>query len=323
MSTLRHIPYAALAAGSLLVGSGAYAQSMYSIDQRQADQQDWIRHGVRDGQLTPGETARLEQGERAINRAQARAEADGHVSPWERQRIDAMVNRESREIYRDEHNNRTASGGRDGWGRDGWRDHDHDAWRDRDHDGWRGRDGRDHRDADRRDWGRDHDWNGNRNGWDHRQADNRDWGRDHNWNGNHYGWSQSGQTGQRSWNGGAPGQAGWQQGGSQQGGWQHGSMPASGGTTSGTGTASNGWHGWSGGNWGGQQQQTGQQGPRMMQASAPASQNWAQTRTTTTTQSYQARTASNYGSSYGNRSYGGYSYGGGNYGGGRSFGGHR
>ncbi|MBN9490894.1 MAG: hypothetical protein J0H44_26965 [Alphaproteobacteria bacterium] len=288
MSILRHIPYAALTAGSLLFGSGAYGQSMYSIDQRQAGQQDWIRHGIRDGQLTPGEAARLERGEQAINRAQARAEADGHVSSSERRRIDNMADRESHQIYHDEHNNRTASGGRDGWGRD--------------HDGWRGRDGGDHRDADRRDWGRDHNWNGNHNGWDRSNASNRDWGRDHNWNGNHDGWNQA--NGQHGWNGGAPGQPGTQHswnGTPGQGGWQHGGTPT-GSTTPATGSANNNSHGW-GGSWGGHQQGTQQQGPRMMPASAPASQSWTQTRTTT--QSYQAR---NTGGS------------GGNYNGGRSFG---
>jgi hypothetical protein len=296
MSTLRHIPYAVLTAGSLLVGGGAYAQSMYSIDQRQAEQQDWIRHGVRDGQLTPGETARLEQGEHAINRAQARAEADGHVSPWERQRIDGMVNRESHQIYRQSHDNQQAwdRGGRDGWGRAGWQDRN----------GWRAHDGGwGYRDADRRDWGHDHDGNGNQHGWDHRQADNRDWGRDHNWNGNQNGWNQNGQHG---WNGGTPGQQHSWSGNSGQGGWQHGSTSSQGnqgggwqhgGTaTPGTGMASTGSHSWSGGSWGGAQQ-AGQQGPRMMPAAAPAAQNWTQSRTTTTTQSWnQPRTASNYGS---------------------------
>ena len=36
--------------------------------------------GVRDGQITRSEEARLEQGERNIDRGQRRAEADGHVT---------------------------------------------------------------------------------------------------------------------------------------------------------------------------------------------------------------------------------------------------
>ena len=76
MSIFRTIPYAVLS-GSLLVGGGAYAQSMSSIDQRQDYQQDRIERGIRDGQITSGEARRLEQGERAIDRAQTRARADG------------------------------------------------------------------------------------------------------------------------------------------------------------------------------------------------------------------------------------------------------
>src|SRR5471032_2626424 len=135
MTKLRLIPYAVLtAAGLLALAGGANAQTMSQVNQEQYQQQQRIDHGVRDGQLTNGETSRLEQGERNINRAQARAEADGHVSPAERARIDGMVNRENREISRDSHNDRTA-GGRDGWGRDNWRGGDR-------------HDGGDHREAD-------------------------------------------------------------------------------------------------------------------------------------------------------------------------------
>ena len=116
MPKLRYVPYAVLTAGGLLVGSGAYAQSMSTVNQEQYGQQQWINHGVRDGQLTPGEAARLERGERAINHAQARAEADGHVSPYERQHIDNMVSRENREIYRQSHDSQQAW---DHHGRDG------------------------------------------------------------------------------------------------------------------------------------------------------------------------------------------------------------
>lgn len=91
MSKLRLIPYAVLTAGGLLAASGgANAQSMYDINQRQDVQQDRIDRGVRDGQITRSEASRLEQGERNIDRAQRRAEADGHVTQQERARIDRM-----------------------------------------------------------------------------------------------------------------------------------------------------------------------------------------------------------------------------------------
>jgi hypothetical protein len=156
MSKFRTIPYAVLSAG-LLAAGGASAQSMGSIDQRQDYQQDRIERGIRDGQITRSEAYRLEQGERAIDRAQARARADGAVTPQERARLDRMVDREGRAIYRESHDNQRADGrswgGHDGWGRDrdgwgrneGWnRDHDggdrgrHEGWARGEHNGWDG-----------------------------------------------------------------------------------------------------------------------------------------------------------------------------------------
>src|SRR5204863_1360122 len=156
MSKLRLIPYAVLTAGSMVAGGGAYAQSMYDINRTQDYQQNRIEHGVRDGQITRSEEYRLERGERAIDRAQSRAMADGHVSPQERANIDRMVDRENRDIYRDSHNSRQAWDRGQNWGRTDGRS---DGWRDRDsgRGGWdRGREGWGSRDADRRDWGRDH-----------------------------------------------------------------------------------------------------------------------------------------------------------------------
>ena len=160
MSIFRTIPYAVLS-GSLLVGGGAYAQSMSTIDQRQDYQQDRIEHGIRDGQITSSEARRLEQGERAIDRAQARARADGVVTQQERARIDRMTDREGREIYQQSHDRQQAwdrgqswghtdgrydgwrdNGGRqDGWGRGGDRDGDrgqHNGWARGEHNGWDG-----------------------------------------------------------------------------------------------------------------------------------------------------------------------------------------
>src|SRR4029450_12550480 len=107
MSKFRSIPYAVLS-GSLLVGGGAHAQSMYSIDQRQDYQQDRIERGIRSGEITRSEAYRLEQGERAIDRAQARARADGVVTQQERNRIDHMTDRHGREISRQSHDNQQA-----------------------------------------------------------------------------------------------------------------------------------------------------------------------------------------------------------------------
>src|SRR5436190_7674593 len=118
MTKLRYVPYAVLAVGGLLAASGAAnAQSMYDINQRQDYQQNRIERGINDGQITRSEAAKLEQGERDIDRAQRRAEADGHVTAQERARIDRMTDREGRQIYRQSHDSQQAWDRGQQWGR--------------------------------------------------------------------------------------------------------------------------------------------------------------------------------------------------------------
>ena len=78
----------------------------WNINQRKVDQQDRIAQGVRSGQLTAGETARLEHQEAGINREERgmRAEDNGHLTAQDRRTIHAQQNQESRRIYRDKHN---------------------------------------------------------------------------------------------------------------------------------------------------------------------------------------------------------------------------
>lgn len=215
MTKLRLIPFAVMTAGTMLAGSGAFAQSMYDIDRRQDYQQNRIEQGVRSGQITRSEEYRLERGERAIDRAQARAMADGHVSPAERQQLERMVDRENRQIYRQSHDRQQSWDRGQQWGHTDGRPFN--GWNDRD--------------------GRGQGWNrGDRDGWHHRDADRRDWGRDHNngsWNQgrDHNGWDRD-----RSASNGRP-QGGWQ---GNQGGHQYGSP--GGGTT--TTPGSSGSHQW-------------------------------------------------------------------------------
>ena len=78
------------------------------INQRKENQQDRIAQGVRSGQLTAGETARLEGREAHINRQEARMRAadNGHLTAADRAKINREQNRTSRAIYRDKHNGR-------------------------------------------------------------------------------------------------------------------------------------------------------------------------------------------------------------------------
>lgn len=78
----------------------------YNINQRKVDQQDRIAQGVKSGQLTAGETGRLEHQEAGINREERgmRAQDNGHLTKQDRQTLHAQQNQESRRIYRDKHN---------------------------------------------------------------------------------------------------------------------------------------------------------------------------------------------------------------------------
>ena len=77
-----------------------------TINQRVENQQDRIAQGVRDGQLTPRETSRLENREARIDneiRHDRRADG-GHLTYAERAQINRQLNHTSQNIYRDKHN---------------------------------------------------------------------------------------------------------------------------------------------------------------------------------------------------------------------------
>jgi hypothetical protein len=87
--------------------NSASSQRMQADVQRNVNQQKRIEQGVQSGQLTKQETARLERGEAHIDRQEARAGANGHVSAGEQARIQRSENRESRSIYRQKHDAQT------------------------------------------------------------------------------------------------------------------------------------------------------------------------------------------------------------------------
>jgi methionine-rich copper-binding protein CopC len=78
----------------------------HNIGQRKVDQQDRIAQGVKSGQLTAGETSRLEHQEAGINKEERgmRAQDKGHLTAQDRKTLHAQQNQESRRIYRDKHN---------------------------------------------------------------------------------------------------------------------------------------------------------------------------------------------------------------------------
>lgn len=85
-----------------------YGPHTPGLDRREANQQSRIYNGVHDGSINRGEFNRLERGENRINQAEARAKADGVVTPGERTRLNNMANRESTAIHNARTNTRTA-----------------------------------------------------------------------------------------------------------------------------------------------------------------------------------------------------------------------
>ena len=79
------------------------------IGQRRENQQDRIAQGVKNGQLTAGETSRLENREQGINReVGADKQANGgKLTGADKRAINQSQNRTSRAIYRDKHNGMT------------------------------------------------------------------------------------------------------------------------------------------------------------------------------------------------------------------------
>ena len=78
------------------------------VDRREARQQGRIAEGVESGQLTAGETARIEKQEQRIDNQikTERAANGGHLTATERAQVNREQNRESRRIYAAKHNAR-------------------------------------------------------------------------------------------------------------------------------------------------------------------------------------------------------------------------
>jgi hypothetical protein len=109
------VPAAVLLLGSVVVAQDqsltpAPAPKPGEVAQRKQDQQDRIANGVQSGQLTAGETSKLESKEAAINgetRAD-RAANGGKLTGAEKKQINQQQNQVSKQIYNDKHNANTA-----------------------------------------------------------------------------------------------------------------------------------------------------------------------------------------------------------------------
>ncbi len=110
--TIKHL----LLAASLVAvpATAALAQTTaaerHHIDARKESQQDRIGQGVKSGQLTPREAARLEHQQRGIHREERgmRAQNNGHLTAQDRQILARQQNQESRRIEKQKHDAQTS-----------------------------------------------------------------------------------------------------------------------------------------------------------------------------------------------------------------------
>jgi len=86
------------------------AQAKPTVAQRKENQQDRIANGVESGELTAGETAKLERKEAAINKETAadRAANGGKLTAAQKKQVNQQQNKVSKQIYADKHNANTA-----------------------------------------------------------------------------------------------------------------------------------------------------------------------------------------------------------------------
>jgi hypothetical protein len=79
------------------------------VGQRRENQQDRIAQGIKSGQLTAGETAKLENQQKGINQQVKadRAANGGKLTPGEKQQVNKEQNAASKNIYNKKHNANT------------------------------------------------------------------------------------------------------------------------------------------------------------------------------------------------------------------------
>ena len=98
-----------LAPAAIFAQTPTPGQHDYDINQRKVDQQDRIAQGVKSGQLTAGETAKLEDQQRDINQqVHADRQANGgKLTPGEKKQVNSEQNHASKNIYKKKHNANT------------------------------------------------------------------------------------------------------------------------------------------------------------------------------------------------------------------------
>lgn len=91
-----------ITAGTLF-SVAAFAQTTAAEVQRNINQQERIEQGLKSGELTTREAARLEREESRVESMQSNALRDGKLTPEEAARINRAQNRVSNDIYGEKH----------------------------------------------------------------------------------------------------------------------------------------------------------------------------------------------------------------------------
>jgi uncharacterized membrane protein YebE (DUF533 family) len=86
--------------------NSASSKRMQADVQRNINQQERIEQGVQSGELTKKEAGNLERGQARIDRKEANAAANGHISAAEQRNIQHAENNQSKKIHREKHNRR-------------------------------------------------------------------------------------------------------------------------------------------------------------------------------------------------------------------------
>jgi hypothetical protein len=97
----------AMLLGTVTTSLAAAHSNTPRADRREARQSGRIRQGVRSGELTPGEAARLRAGQAHVRGVERRAKSDGVVTLRERAKLERVQDRQSRKIHRLKHNGRS------------------------------------------------------------------------------------------------------------------------------------------------------------------------------------------------------------------------
>ena len=86
------------------LAQGARYRRYDNVNQREYSQRNRIREGIRSGELTRGEANRLINQQSRIESYELRSRLDdGRLDRQERRRIDQMLDRSNRDIYREKH----------------------------------------------------------------------------------------------------------------------------------------------------------------------------------------------------------------------------